>query len=194
MDRDCGIRVVVWRRAQARPGLPLPRTVLPPIRSTCLPCGIRTGPIGIWNDSAQITRAYTKPVARGVCRVASALARSHVLEDVAVTGAEGRVPFKTAPGGVDESQAIAPPPRGMDPDWTPGAGAGGSVSGGKSPTCRRFERVSDGTRTRDHLDHNQELYQLSYAHRVAAQCSGAGMPPAGFEPAARCLEGSRSVH
>jgi hypothetical protein len=29
-------------------------------------------------------------------------------------------------------------------------------------------RVSDGTRTRDHLDHNQELYQLSYAHRVAA--------------------------
>ncbi|MEA2384133.1 MAG: hypothetical protein QOH72_4104, partial [Solirubrobacteraceae bacterium] len=27
--------------------------------------------------------------------------------------------------------------------------------------------VSDGTRTRDHLDHNQELYQLSYAHREA---------------------------
>ena len=25
-------------------------------------------------------------------------------------------------------------------------------------------KVSDGTRTRDHLDHNQELYQLSYAH------------------------------
>ena len=29
-------------------------------------------------------------------------------------------------------------------------------------------RVSDGTRTRDRLDHNQELYQLSYAHRVAS--------------------------
>jgi hypothetical protein len=28
-------------------------------------------------------------------------------------------------------------------------------------------RVSDRTRTGDHLDHNQELYQLSYAHRVA---------------------------
>ena len=27
-------------------------------------------------------------------------------------------------------------------------------------------RVSDGTRTRDRLDHNQELYQLSYAHQV----------------------------
>ena len=28
-------------------------------------------------------------------------------------------------------------------------------------------RVSDGTRTRDRLDHNQELYQLSYAHHCA---------------------------
>ena len=30
---------------------------------------------------------------------------------------------------------------------------------------RHFVRVSDGTRTRDRLDHNQELYQLSYAHQ-----------------------------
>ena len=29
-----------------------------------------------------------------------------------------------------------------------------------------FKRVSDGTRTRDRLDHNQELYQLSYAHHA----------------------------
>jgi hypothetical protein len=35
----------------------------------------------------------------------------------------------------------------------------------KSPAKRGFSlRVSDGTRTRDRLDHNQELYQLSYAH------------------------------
>ena len=27
-------------------------------------------------------------------------------------------------------------------------------------------KVSDGTRTRDRLDHNQELYQLSYAHQA----------------------------
>ena len=27
-------------------------------------------------------------------------------------------------------------------------------------------RVSDGIRTHDRLDHNQELYQLSYAHHV----------------------------
>ena len=26
-------------------------------------------------------------------------------------------------------------------------------------------KVSDGIRTHDRLDHNQELYQLSYAHR-----------------------------
>ena len=29
-----------------------------------------------------------------------------------------------------------------------------------------FGRVADGTRTHDHLDHNQGLYQLSYSHRV----------------------------
>ena len=33
-------------------------------------------------------------------------------------------------------------------------------------------RVSDGTRTRDHLDHNQELYQLSYAHRALTEDTG----------------------
>ena len=27
--------------------------------------------------------------------------------------------------------------------------------------------MSDGTRTRDHLDHNQVLYQLSYTHHVS---------------------------
>jgi hypothetical protein len=32
--------------------------------------------------------------------------------------------------------------------------------------CSYFMRVSDGTRTRDRLDHNQELYLLSYAHHV----------------------------
>jgi metal-dependent hydrolase (beta-lactamase superfamily II) len=27
-------------------------------------------------------------------------------------------------------------------------------------------KVADGTRTHDHLDHNQGLYQLSYSHRA----------------------------
>src|SRR5437588_5760046 len=34
---------------------------------------------------------------------------------------------------------------------------------------RPFTRVSEGTRTPDRLDHNQELYQLSYAHRGASE-------------------------
>ena len=33
-------------------------------------------------------------------------------------------------------------------------------------------RVSDGTRTRDHLDHNQVLYQLSYTHHCRPDCDG----------------------
>jgi hypothetical protein len=41
-------------------------------------------------------------------------------------------------------------------------------------------RVSDGTRTHDRLDHNQELYQLSYAHRGV---SNLALPRAGFGPA-----------
>jgi hypothetical protein len=38
----------------------------------------------------------------------------------------------------------------------------------KGPRMRAFRlRVSEGTRTPDRLDHNQELYQLSYTHRVS---------------------------
>ena len=44
----------------------------------------------------------------------------------------------------------------------------------KPSTSRDFLRVSDGTRTRDRLDHNQELYLLSYAHHVAAGYPSAG--------------------
>ena len=32
--------------------------------------------------------------------------------------------------------------------------------------------MSDGIRTRDRLDHNQELYQLSYAHRARVNLAG----------------------
>ena len=38
----------------------------------------------------------------------------------------------------------------------------------KVPICWASRGVSDGTRTRDRLDHNQELYLLSYAHHAAA--------------------------
>ena len=39
--------------------------------------------------------------------------------------------------------------------------------------CRAFWRVSEGTRTPDRLDHNQELYQLSYAHREISESTSA---------------------
>jgi hypothetical protein len=35
--------------------------------------------------------------------------------------------------------------------------------------------VSDGIRTRDRLDHNQELYRLSYAHHVGWQIAPFGI-------------------
>ena len=56
--------------------------------------------------------------------------------------------------------------------------------------------MSDGTRTRDRLDHNQELYQLSYAHRVGSNLASEWprrIPPAGLEPATSGLEGRRSI-
>src|SRR5689334_6936910 len=46
-------------------------------------------------------------------------------------------------------------------------------------------RVSDGTRTRGHLDHNQVLYQLSYTHHVRLS----GFP----RPAEKKCTGSEGV-
>lgn len=41
------------------------------------------------------------------------------------------------------------------------------------PGCEpRHIRVSNGTRTRDILDHNQVLYHLSYTHHVACRPAG----------------------
>jgi hypothetical protein len=41
---------------------------------------------------------------------------------------------------------------------------------------RFLRKVSEGTRTPDRLDHNQELYQLSYAHREATESSNGSRP------------------
>src|SRR4051794_17218972 len=38
-------------------------------------------------------------------------------------------------------------------------------------TSWKSGRVSEGTRTPDRLDHNQELYQLSYAHQAWSKAS-----------------------
>ena len=77
----------------------------------------------------------------------------------------------------------------------------------------RRARVADGTRTRDHRDHNPGLYQLSYRHRArtsyrrgrtglrsvrtdretaAVKPVAGAMRPGGFEPPTIGLEGRRS--
>jgi hypothetical protein len=45
----------------------------------------------------------------------------------------------------------------------------------KPRNLRGFDErgVSEGTRTPDRLDHNQELYQLSYAHQAPGSVTGA---------------------
>ncbi len=48
--------------------------------------------------------------------------------------------------------------------------------------------MSDGTRTHDRLDHNQELYQLSYAHRGTIE-STIGRTKARLPGWARCSSG-----
>ena len=39
--------------------------------------------------------------------------------------------------------------------------------GAHGTELKRYARVADGTRTRDHRDHNPGLYQLSYRHLAA---------------------------
>ena len=93
-----------------------------------------------------------RPSSRGVRR------RGRALPALAVVHTRHQQP-RAGPG--DRRARGAGRGRHRDPAAADGAGV--------SSRCERFLtvfRVSDGTRTRDHLDHNQELYQLSYAHRA----------------------------
>ena len=57
--------------------------------------------------------------------------------------------------------------RGLEPPWVAPLGPKPSASTGfATPARDRPRGVNDGTRTHDRLDHNQELYQLSYVHRA----------------------------
>gem|GEM_PF-3940402 len=50
----------------------------------------------------------------------------------------------------------AAPRRRLDPKWTPTRDSWPGLEGENVPLCGAFVRVSDGTRTRDRLDHNQD--------------------------------------
>ena len=51
---------------------------------------------------------------------------------------------------------------------------GGRIFHGNQLFAGNQRGVSEGTRTPDRLDHNQELYQLSYAHRGALNLAVSG--------------------
>ena len=53
----------------------------------------------------------------------------------------------------------------LDPYWTPEQRPATATRKLNLLLCRASVRVSEGTRTPDRLDHNQELYRLSYAHQ-----------------------------
>ena len=71
----------------------------------------------------------------------------------------------------------------IDASLMPQTGTTTTTKKQKARQCRASRRVSDGTRTRDHLDHNQELYQLSYAHRAAGESTSARAAAPGEERA-----------
>jgi hypothetical protein len=60
----------------------------------------------------------------------------------------------------------------LAPQWHLSLDSQPHLPSGDLPICRSLLGVSDRTRTGDHLDHNQELYQLSYAHQADLQSSG----------------------
>jgi hypothetical protein len=55
------------------------------------------------------------------------------------------------------------------PRFGPRRAVGAGFSPPQSPHLQALRGVSDGTRTRGRLDHNQELYQLSYAHQAGCK-------------------------
>src|SRR3954462_11913988 len=79
--------------------------------------------------------------------------------------------------------ALAPAPRSAPPYVSPRAKEPGLPGS--------FRRVSEGTRTPDRLDHNQELYQLSYAHQAERESSGRDRAPASATPAPARLRRAR---
>ena len=56
------------------------------------------------------------------------------------------------------------------PEWEREIGSGLKLPGENEDTALQelLAKVDDRIRTGDRLDHNQELYQLSYVHRVDA--------------------------
>ncbi len=71
------------------------------------------------------------------------------------------LPLRTADEGAAKGRARHPVDASKMPRPTCRTARGSREPGSAGPP----RGVSEGTRTPDRLDHNQELYQLSYAHQ-----------------------------
>ena len=73
------------------------------------------------------------------------------------------IPRPSSQASARAAKGSLPPLRDLYPNGV--AANGLDVVRTRAPQATNH-KVSDGTRTRDRLDHNQELYQLSYAHQA----------------------------
>lgn len=153
---------------------------------------------------------------------------------IVVSARRGRVSLRLDPGRWGAPSVSAPPSTGPprqscgERERSSGCTASCSdrrarVRGGPTGTTKpRGDRgasgasrgANDGARTRDRLDHNQELYQLSYVRQAKVRLQGtarrwqpgpgrprsparatgpAPAPPGGFEPPTCGLEGRCSI-
>ena len=77
----------------------------------------------------------------------------------------------TEAGGPPGVQALT---RKIDAKLMPSAPTEREEKKAKPRICGALRGVSDRIRTGDRLDHNQELYQLSYAHQAERKSSPLG--------------------
>ena len=68
------------------------------------------------------------------------------------------LPREVAPSALDFARGPLRPSPLIPSEWKRGRA--------EPDLAWRLPEVADGTRTHDHLDHNQGLYQLSYSHRA----------------------------
>src|SRR5215207_7139663 len=112
-------------------------------------------PVKPWSSSGPSAIAPSQPLGARSAAGAGAAATSRHNSAPMSTRSIGPVSPRERSGGLSSAPSLPPVDR-------------------RSGRRRRKPRVSgasfevsDGTRTRDRLDHNQELYQLSYAHQAA---------------------------
>jgi hypothetical protein len=144
MDRDCGIRVVVWRRASARPGLPLPRSALPRISRPALRRSAQGR--GIRNLESLLDRGlrlymrsdYSVERVNPSRLIGAGCTDTTAIEDATGPRGSTRRPSPICAGRRCRSvQAMATSQAALDPNWTPDPRWRGKCRERNSLLCRR---------------------------------------------------------